>query len=234
MKKRWRLVFLVLALGMSGCANKNKESDVRAESVVEAAQVCTSQDVSAKETKKTEEEDGNTSKSKDHTTDEFDENSVIEVAMGPSAGASSSALCKVKIPASYYIAGEETDSAGNTKAIGAAVVPQVGTLDLGDRFFTKACVRSEGTVNGTYDFEIYPTSEYTVEDVETSMPNGIEIEHDSFHPAYITDAGRYEALFVYALDENWVLAIGYDGDLTEQMSLNDLGKKFYEMIVSLK
>lgn len=227
MKKMMILVLIVAILALSACSGKAKDTG-------NVSQPGEQTDVSQTETV---EQDGESDvveaeKSEDNavrnanTTRVYTCDSVIEVPMG----AGSMKLCDVKMGADYLLSGELSDEAGKTEDIGSAVSSTVAEISFDDKFVTKAYVGSQGNINDTYAFGVYLSSETSVEDVESTLPNGVKIDSDADHYAYFTEDGRFAALFVYKLSDDYTLMIGYDGGLVDKMSAEEIAHEFYNLV----
>lgn len=231
MKKLALIILMSVVMSLCACSNKGTDdNNTKEDPKTEISSEVTEDKENANESTDESSQSDTKNEGEENNTKVYIGDSVVDIAMGSENGASSTKLCDVKMGANYLISGKCINELGEKEQIGASVSPQVSEVSLEDSFVAEAVVRAQGDVNDEYIFMISPSTQYNVDMVKEKIPNGVEVNYDGNHQAYITDEGRFDALFIYALNNDWVLVVEYTGDLTKNMNLDELGKEFYQLV----
>ena len=165
-----------------------------------------------------------------NTTSVFTGDTLIEIPMGSEDGENSAKLCTVKMGADYLVAGQMINTQGETELIGQAFATHLSDLSFDNTFITEAVVGAQGEINDKYTFMVSPSSKFSVDLVKESISNGVDINTDGKHAAYATYESRFDALFVYTLNDDWTFVIEYSGDLPNRISVREFGETFYGLV----
>lgn len=232
MKKILMTIVLCLSLCLAGCGGKESNEAKPADNNKVEEQTSKTNDKQAGD--KEGEEKTSVEGVMPNDTKAYRCDYVVEVPMGISDKGQSKQLCSIKMGADYYISGSSITLSGEKESIGSEVSPQISELNLNDCYITKAYVGAQGSIDDSYAFSIQPSSENSVEDIEANIPNGVKVASDTEHPAYLTEDSRYGALFAYQVNEQYTLIIGYDGELTNKLSAEEIGQEFYDLITPVE
>lgn len=162
--------------------------------------------------------------------------SVIAIPMGPDE---ETVLCKVKVPISYRINSVYVDKEGNVQSMeetGGKVLSDV--LDVGSLEESKivpSCLEmlSPGDGINDYVFAIVPQSTMSLSSLKESEEDGVEIKSPDGHRSFVCSSAsdKSDFLFLYELNQDYVLTIEYNGQLKKVMKKEEFARECFKILL---
>lgn len=234
---------------LAGCGEKNIDNADGSEvniSSIESSIVSESKESDAfeePESGKAETENGEVSLSKteeDETGVYPESGGLSEITMGTYTEGKQTALCRVKLPLSYFMASGYTDEYGNENTMletnGSLVsdIAAEGRLDELDVFSTTVVLHPQGEIQNEYTFAIVSADTFNLNTEQEYAPDGI-LFGDPGHQAYIYEtSGQFDIVMLYELSEDWSLFIENTGDLKDSLALEAVGQEWYSLVTPIE
>ena len=243
MKKIVIPLVLMLALSLTGCSssdspkeNETKGTEQRQETTTTAAttDVAESTETTESTIKESENMSGNNLRAFPGS------NKVADVKMGACIDGKQTPLCSVKIPTNYGISTLYMNEAGEEESIihiqGVIVSDALanGSFEKISQVPSRADLTAPGDVDNNYSFIIADSKAVSIESEKEYSPDGIDITTKDGKKAYIcSTSDQYDFVLIYELNDDWTLVIENGGQLKDELSLEEAGREFANLITPL-
>lgn len=170
---------------------------------------------------------------------------LLEIRMGSGGvGDIREYLCNIKVPENYYAGFFYVDETGSR----VDIFENLGMYDDQTVFdAVESCVLTDADVVPSIleltreddesifcSFMIADSNTISVESLNGSDPGGVRMNEVENHPAYIVKAAAdSKTTAVYKINEDWSLVVSLTGDISGEISLEEIGRSLYQCIVWL-
>lgn len=160
----------------------------------------------------------------------------IPVPMGAYYEGEQKNFCRIDMPIEYLISASYSED-GLTEILNTDIygikVETLKTKNIEEQDVANQWILINSVGGTEMHFVVLPTSIRTMDDVKEQVDDYKELNNAGYNAIYYVDQNQYATAdlnMYYQLNENWLLAISYEGPVADEIGLDQLAQNLYDLV----